>query len=142
MLVDGEIILIISFIKKLLNTVYINWHSKKVEGTGTMRDQNHIKPNPRVPTWVDIWARGLDVDVSIFDDDCVQSLIEDGRATTAIERCLKISEEKSDQTSIAVLSNLQYRLELGLIIVDYFSKKPSRSTRRNGESDLDQETRR
>lgn len=103
-------------------------------GPDKVRDQNDHPPNPRVPTWVDLWARGADVDVTIFDDASIQMSIEQGRAVV-IEKGLKLAQDRNDAPTF---SDFTEKLLLGRVIVEYYGQKPSNGTRRFGQSDRDQ----
>jgi hypothetical protein len=103
-----------------------------------VKDQRKIPMHKRVPTWVDMWARGLDVDVTIFHDHKMLNFMEDGRPLQVIERGKEISNERGDTESLAVFSNSRNQLELLGVIMSYYSQKPSHMSRRYGDSDRDQ----
>ena len=103
-----------------------------------MKNQNHIPPSRRVPTMVDIWARGLDVDVTLFDDRTVLDAIESANVQQVINVCLEKAKKNNDLESQAAFSNFMCKLELVSVIANYYSKKPTSTTRRFGQLDRDQ----
>lgn len=97
--------------------------------------QNESPPNPRVPTFVDLWARGLGVDVTLFDNRDVQRAIEQCNVQQVIRLCL---ENATDEESKAVFNNFVHKMELLNVITEYYGKKRMHSTQRFGDSDKDQ----
>ena len=88
-----------------------------------MKNQNHIPPSRRVPTFVDLWARGLDVDVTLFDDRTVLDSIERADVKGVISICLDKATKNNDTESQAAFTNFLHKLELVSVITDYYSKK-------------------
>lgn len=103
-----------------------------------MKDQNHIQPSKIVPTFIDMWARGLDVDVALLNDVHFLRAVENGRADEAIQRGLKLASDKGDDESFHAFKDFGHAMEFITIATDYYANKPQRSTVRYGESDSDQ----
>ena len=102
-----------------------------------MKNQNHLPPHPRVPTFVDLWARGLGVDVTIFYQPQIQDAIEYGRLDL-VNLCKAEAEKKKDEISLKILSSLHFQMELMKEVINYYRKKPAHDSRRYGQSDKDQ----